>query len=132
MVNASSNGHKIGVMDFDNLMNEGGKDYSAQEAYGCSKLANILFTYELERRFELHDADAIAVATHPGGSNTSLGDHIPAVRLFRSVLGLVNQSAAMGALTTLRASSSRCNCRWSSSCGLGGLSTLQTFFSPCA
>lgn len=104
VVNVSSNGHKRGVMDFDNLMYEGGKDYNPQGAYGRSKLANILFTYELDRRFELHDADTIAVATHPGGSNTSLGDHIPAVKLFRPVLGLIIQSAAMGALTTLRAS----------------------------
>ena len=94
-------------MDFVNLMYEGGKDYDAQAAYGRSKLANLLFTYELERYFEKLGADAIAAAAHPGGAITSLADHlIEERRLFRTLLPLmklVMQNAAMGALPSIRA-----------------------------
>ena len=106
VVNVSSNGHHGGSMDFDNLMYEGGSAYEAQEAYGRSKLANILFTYELQRRYEAAGADALAVAAHPGISNTHLADHMLDKWYFkmgRPLMGLVLQSAAMGALPTIRA-----------------------------
>jgi len=104
VVNVSSIGHHGGVMDFDNLMFEGGQDYEGQAAYRRSKLANLLFTYELERKFEEHGADAIAVASHPGISNTDLADHMPVIKILRPIIGWVLQSAAMGALPTIRAS----------------------------
>lgn len=103
VVNVSSVGHRSGSMDFDNLMFEGGRDYDGQVAYARSKLANLLFTYELERKFNQHDVDAMALAAHPGISNTSLMDHIPFVKGLRFVIGWVLQSAAMGALPILRA-----------------------------
>jgi NAD(P)-dependent dehydrogenase (short-subunit alcohol dehydrogenase family) len=104
VVNVSSIGHFGGAMDFGNLMFENGQGYDAQAAYRRSKLANLLFTYKLERKLEEHGVDAIAVASHPGISNTDLADHIPVVRLLRPVIGWVLQNAAMGALPTLRAS----------------------------
>ena len=52
VVNVSSTGHTMGKMDFDNFMYEDGEGYSRFEAYGRSKLANLLFTYELDRRFK--------------------------------------------------------------------------------
>jgi NAD(P)-dependent dehydrogenase (short-subunit alcohol dehydrogenase family) len=52
VVNVSSLAHRGGEIDFDNLMFEGGQGYDRQAAYGRSKLANLLFTYELERKFE--------------------------------------------------------------------------------
>jgi NAD(P)-dependent dehydrogenase (short-subunit alcohol dehydrogenase family) len=106
IVNVSSNGHRHGEMDFGNLMFEDGNDYSPMKAYGRSKLANLLFTYELQRRFDTMGADVIAAAAHPGMANTHLADHIfnkfPFV-LMRPFNGLVVQSAAMGALPSIRA-----------------------------
>ncbi len=52
VVNVSSGAHRMGAMDFDNLHYEGGVGYSSTGAYGRSKLANLLFTYELQRRYE--------------------------------------------------------------------------------
>jgi len=103
VVNVSSNAHHQGIMDFDNLMYAGGRGYSPMNAYGRSKLANLLFTYELQRRFETAGMNTIATAAHPGLTNTALADHIPGVKLLRPILGRMIQSAAMGALPTLRA-----------------------------
>lgn len=106
VVNVSSTGHRMGNMDFNNLMYEGGNSYSATRAYGRSKLANLLFTYELQRRFEASGADVIAVAAHPGGSNTNLASHLEDRWYFKlagPLLEQMMQSAAMGALPTLRA-----------------------------
>jgi NAD(P)-dependent dehydrogenase (short-subunit alcohol dehydrogenase family) len=106
VVNVSSNGHRQGRMDFDNLMFEDGKGYSPMRSYGRSKLANLLFTYELQRRFEDQNQDAIAVATHPGISETNLGAHLEerrAFKLMRPITARMGQSAAMGALPSIRA-----------------------------
>ena len=102
IVTVSSVGHRIrSRIDFDDLHAERG--YNRIAAYGRSKLANLLFTYELQRRLEQAGAKTIALAAHPGGSNTELGRHMPGGRLLRPLMGLIAQSAAMGALTTLRA-----------------------------
>jgi NAD(P)-dependent dehydrogenase (short-subunit alcohol dehydrogenase family) len=90
-------------MDFDNLLYDGGQGYEGRAAYGRSKLANLLFTYELQRKFEEYGADAVSVAAHPGVSNTDLADHIPVVKIFRPIAGRILQSAAMGALPIIRA-----------------------------
>lgn len=103
VVNVSSNGHRMSKMDFRDLMYEGGKGYSSTLAYGRSKLANLLFTYELQRLFEKHGTDAIAAAAHPGGSDTNLGNHLFLVKWFAPIVRLFVQSAAMGALPSLRA-----------------------------
>ena len=106
VVTVSSMGHRSGNMDFDNLMYEGGIGYQRQRAYGRSKLANLLFTFELQRRFDAMQANAMATAAHPGGSNTNLARHLENrwyFRLLRPLMGALTQSAAMGALPTLRA-----------------------------
>jgi NAD(P)-dependent dehydrogenase (short-subunit alcohol dehydrogenase family) len=106
VVTVSSVGHRTGTMDFDDLMYEGGKGYRRQQVYGRSKLANLLFTYELQRRFEAMNADVIATAAHPGGSNTNLARHIEDVWYFRALRPVqerMMQGADMGALPTLRA-----------------------------
>jgi NAD(P)-dependent dehydrogenase (short-subunit alcohol dehydrogenase family) len=106
IINVSSNAHHIGNMDFDNLMYEGGKGYSPTRAYGRSKLANILFTYELERRFEATGAETIAAAVHPGNAHTHLTRYLEKkwyFRLFSPLNNLIAQNAAMGALPILRA-----------------------------
>ena len=106
VVNVSSGGHRFGEMDFANLMFEDGKGYSPMAAYGRSKLANLLFTYELQRRFEAMGVQAEALAAHPGVSETNLANHmVPdwAMPLARPLFSLMMQSAAMGALPTIRA-----------------------------
>jgi NAD(P)-dependent dehydrogenase (short-subunit alcohol dehydrogenase family) len=112
VVNVSAVVHHAGKMDFDNLMYENGRGYSPTRAYCRSKLANLLFTYELQRRFEAAGVNAIAVAAHPGGSDTNLYRYITGKwwgRLLRPVLNrpalnrIFMQSAAMGALPSIRA-----------------------------
>ena len=106
VVNVSSNGHRFGRIDFENLMYENGEGYSPMNAYGRSKLANLLFTYELQRRLELAGASTIAAAAHPGLSDTHLVDHILErwhLGLFQPMMGWFLQSAADGALPSLRA-----------------------------
>lgn len=78
------------------------RKYNRVEAYGQSKLANLLFTYELARRLKTKDAPTIAVAAHPGLSDTELMRHLPDLipDLFWKI---VAQPAEMGALPTLRA-----------------------------
>ena len=116
VVTVSSVGHRfLSRLDFDDLQAE--RRYNRVAAYGRSKLANLLFTYELQRRLQAAGAETVAVAAHPGGSDTELGRHIPGAGFVRpsssqrngavfrrlSLLGLMAQSAAMGALPTLRA-----------------------------
>jgi NAD(P)-dependent dehydrogenase (short-subunit alcohol dehydrogenase family) len=102
IVTVSSQGHRfVNGIRFDDLQWE--RDYGRIRAYGQSKLANLMFTYELQRR--LQGTNTIAVAAHPGGSNTELGRNTPAlVRSIFDVLGpRLMQGADMGALPTLRA-----------------------------
>jgi NAD(P)-dependent dehydrogenase (short-subunit alcohol dehydrogenase family) len=104
VVTISSQGHRIrSTIDFDDLQAERGYDRVA--AYGRSKLANLLFTYELQRRLAAKGAPTIAVAAHPGGSRTELIRNSPVwVRVPSSILGpLLFQGPDMGALPTLRA-----------------------------
>ena len=103
VVTVSSLGHRTGRMDFDDLQSE--RRYGRHSAYGRSKLANLMFTYELQRRLAAAGAETIAVAAHPGGANTDLARNSPALlRGLNSLFGgMVTQSAAMGALPTLRA-----------------------------
>jgi NAD(P)-dependent dehydrogenase (short-subunit alcohol dehydrogenase family) len=98
VVTVSSIGHRRGRIRFDDLQSE--RSYSRMGAYGQSKLANLLFTYELQRR--IRGTHTIAVAAHPGSSSSELARNVPAlVRLIFTPLEL--QGADMGALPTLRA-----------------------------
>lgn len=108
VVNVSSMGHRQGEMDWDNLMFAGGNGYGEHRAYSRSKLANLLFTYELQRRFETAGASAIAVAAHPGASDTNLAGHLLDAWYIQLVYNLampfLAQSQEMGALPSTRAS----------------------------
>ncbi len=102
IVTVSSVGHRIlSRIDFDDLNAE--KKYNRIAAYGRSKLANLLFTYELQRRLEAAGSKAIALAAHPGGSDSELARHIPGADRVRPLFQRMVQSSAMGALSTLRA-----------------------------
>jgi NAD(P)-dependent dehydrogenase (short-subunit alcohol dehydrogenase family) len=103
VVTISSVGHKIlAKINFDDLQSE--KSYSRVRAYGQAKLANLMFTYELQRRMS-GNGKTIAVAAHPGASNTELMRNSPApIRALGNVLlPFIAQNAEMGALPTLRA-----------------------------
>ncbi|MFI6652621.1 SDR family NAD(P)-dependent oxidoreductase [Streptomyces sp. NPDC050529] len=103
VVTVSSTGHRIrAAIHFDDLQWE--RSYSRMAAYGQAKLANLMFTYELQRRLAQHGT-TVAVAAHPGVSNTELIRNTPAaLRLPVTWLApLLTQSAEMGALPTLRA-----------------------------
>lgn len=104
VVTVSSSAHLRGRINFDDLQSE--RRYSRQGAYGQSKLANMLFTYELQRRFEAAGADTIAVAAHPGWARTELQRHAPG-QLWWTLMSpfgvFFSQSAERGALPTLRA-----------------------------
>jgi NAD(P)-dependent dehydrogenase (short-subunit alcohol dehydrogenase family) len=71
-------------------------------AYSQSKLANLMFTYELQRRLAQAHAPTIAVAAHPGTSDTALVRHLPVWMQVGSRI-VPNQDAANGALPTVRA-----------------------------
>jgi NAD(P)-dependent dehydrogenase (short-subunit alcohol dehydrogenase family) len=74
VVAVSSNGHKPGKIHFDDLNAE--KSYNKYRRYFQSKLANLMFTYELDRRLRAKESSTISVAAHPGGSMTELGRHL--------------------------------------------------------
>jgi NAD(P)-dependent dehydrogenase (short-subunit alcohol dehydrogenase family) len=101
IVTVSSVAHRTGRIDFDDLQSE--HDYKRAAAYGQSKLANLLFTYELQRRLEAAGSSTIAVAAHPGFANTELGRHFGMEWLLKGVGAVMGQTSAMGALPTLRA-----------------------------
>jgi NAD(P)-dependent dehydrogenase (short-subunit alcohol dehydrogenase family) len=103
IVMVSSMGHRMGVMNFEDLQFERG--YNRIASYGRSKLANLLFTYELQRRLDEAGAGTIAVAAHPGTSRTELGRHQTGAMGFlaRPIEHLIGQDARMGSLPTLRA-----------------------------
>ena len=102
VVTVSSVGHRIrAAIHFDDLQWE--RSYSRVGAYGQSKLANLLFTYELQRRLAPRGT-TIAAAAHPGGSNTELIRNWPApLRVAMAGMAPLFQGADMGALPTLRA-----------------------------
>jgi NAD(P)-dependent dehydrogenase (short-subunit alcohol dehydrogenase family) len=109
VVTVSSMLHRNGHINLDNL-NLKADNYNPDKAYAQSKLANLLFTYELQRKFQAHNSDAISVAAHPGWSATNLQFAGPRMtgsvlkeRMMHFMNGLMAQSSAMGALPTLYA-----------------------------
>ena len=103
VVTVSSNGHKSGRIDFDDLQSQ--RRYRRMAAYYQSKLANLMFTYELQRRLAAAQAGTQALAAHPGKVRTELTRYLPGwMRMEDLILEQpFGQSAAMGALATLRA-----------------------------
>ncbi|CCK62141.1 SDR family NAD(P)-dependent oxidoreductase [Mycobacterium canetti] len=102
VVTVSSVGHRIrAAIHFDDLQWE--RRYGRVAAYGQAKLANLLFTYELQRRLA-PGGTTIAVAAHPGVSNTELVRNLPRPLVAASaLLAPLMQAADLGALPTLRA-----------------------------
>jgi NAD(P)-dependent dehydrogenase (short-subunit alcohol dehydrogenase family) len=104
IVTVSSIGHRMRAkIHFDDLQWE--RSYDRLKAYSQSKLANLMFTYELQRRLAATAAPTLAVAAHPGFSTTELARNSPAALrwLVPVTAPLIAQSAAKGALPSLRA-----------------------------
>lgn len=108
VVTLSSNAHRAGKLSRDDLMSE--RAYRPWSAYGQSKLANLLFTHELQRRFEDAGSGVKAVAAHPGFAATNLVAAGPMTKapspvrsLAAGITKLIGQPAAVGAWPTLRA-----------------------------
>jgi NAD(P)-dependent dehydrogenase (short-subunit alcohol dehydrogenase family) len=107
VVTVSSIGHRRGVINFDDLQAERG--YRFQPAYFQSKLANLMFTYELQRRLAAAGAPTIAVAAHPGNARTEFGRDMSRVTQImlsprlRVLTWWLLQSAEVAALATVRA-----------------------------
>src|SRR5215472_14227123 len=100
VVTVSSLAHRLRAqINFGDLQSE--RSYHRVAAYGQSKLANLLFTYELHRRLWHGRRATIAVAAHPGLAGTELTRNSPAIAAFS--YARVSQNAAMGALPILRA-----------------------------
>ena len=70
VVTVSSFMHKVGQINFDDIQSR--RSYAPWGAYSQSKLANLLFAFELQRKFEAAQVDAISVAAHPGYAATNL------------------------------------------------------------
>jgi NAD(P)-dependent dehydrogenase (short-subunit alcohol dehydrogenase family) len=108
VVTVSSNNHKGGRIQFDDLQGE--HHYSRWGAYSQSKLANLLFAFELDRRLKAAEWPLISVAAHPGYAATNLQLSGPPLyeRLAMRVSNrLFAQSAEMGALPLLYAATAR-------------------------
>src|SRR6476620_4454411 len=103
VVTVSSNAQTTGRIDFSNLQGE--KSYSGARAYSQSKLANVLFSYELARR--LNGTSVTANALHPGVVSTSFGAEDPATvqRIFIPFLRPFMKSPAQGAATSIHLAS---------------------------
>jgi NAD(P)-dependent dehydrogenase (short-subunit alcohol dehydrogenase family) len=100
VVTVSSTAHRLRArINFDDLQSQ--RSYRRVAAYSQSKLANLMFTYELARRLS-GAGTTIAVAAHPGLANTELTRNSPAIAAF-FYARLLSQNPAMGALPTLRA-----------------------------
>jgi NAD(P)-dependent dehydrogenase (short-subunit alcohol dehydrogenase family) len=110
IVTVSSIAHRGATLDFGNLNWE--RVYKAWPAYRRTKLANLLFAFELQRRLEHAHAAAISIAVHPGVSNTNLFQAGPGqgggllARIIPIFIALTAQSEAQGSLPTLYAATS--------------------------
>jgi NAD(P)-dependent dehydrogenase (short-subunit alcohol dehydrogenase family) len=104
VVTVASGAHRSGTIDFDDLNWESRKYGNGSGGYAQSKLANLLFTLELQRRLEESGSTVLAMAAHPGVAATSLGSHSGnAVMTFlaEAIVPFFAQSATAGAAPTL-------------------------------
>jgi NAD(P)-dependent dehydrogenase (short-subunit alcohol dehydrogenase family) len=100
IVTVSSNGHRIGRINFDDL--QSAHRYRRLRTYAQSKLANLLFAFELQHRLANAGAPVISVAAHPGNADTDLERHLSFA--MRGMAKLVpHQSVSEGVLPLLRA-----------------------------
>lgn len=108
VVTLSSIAARQGAIDFDNLQGE--RDYRPMPVYAQSKLACLMFAFELQRRSDAAGWGIASIAAHPGIARTDLLHNAPGrfsvAGLARSALWFLFQPAAQGALPTLFAATS--------------------------
>lgn len=105
VVSVASLSHRDAEVFFDDLQAD--QSYSAASRYGQSKLANLLFTFELDRRLRAAGSSVQALAAHPGIARTELGRHFPRpIRLLQPIVGLILNSAEQGSWPSLMAATS--------------------------
>ncbi len=121
IVTVSSMVHRFGPINFDNLNGE--QRYSPNGAYWQSKLANLLFTYELQRRLSAAGQKTLSVAAHPGWTATNLQQHSGYYQILNPLLA---QKTAMGALPTLYAATAP-DVRGGEYFGPGGLFEMRGY-----
>ena len=103
VVNVSSMGHRAGMMHFDDLMFEK-RRYNRWQPYFQSKLANLLFTFELERRLRAAGSSTQALAAHPGATATDLGhEGTGLTNVLLKPTSFLLQPVSIGALPLVRA-----------------------------
>ncbi len=98
IVNVSSNAHKMGKLNLEDLNWEKRK-YISWTAYGDSKIANLYFTYELSRKIQAAGHAVMVTAAHPGLTSSNLAKGAM-IRFFNRIFA---QAGPMGALPTLMA-----------------------------
>jgi NAD(P)-dependent dehydrogenase (short-subunit alcohol dehydrogenase family) len=122
VVNVASGAHHWGEIDFDDLHWER-KSYKKVKSYGQSKLANLLFTAELQRRLKKAGAGTSALAAHPGWTATNLQDENPLIRFLNPLLAM---KPWQGALPTLYAATAD-EARPGEYYGPGGLTEMRGY-----
>jgi NAD(P)-dependent dehydrogenase (short-subunit alcohol dehydrogenase family) len=102
VVSVTSAVHHVGKINFGDLQSE--RSYSPWPAYAQSKLANLLFAYELNRQLRATNANTISLACHPGYSATNLQSHTGSNLMTRMMAWsneTIAQTATMGAMPTV-------------------------------
>lgn len=102
IVSQASLAHRGAEIDFDNL--DAHMGYGRTKFYGQSKLANLLFAFELDRRLRAANSPVVSLACHPGIAQTEITRHLGVFgNVFGSLIGTVLNTAEQGALPALQA-----------------------------
>ncbi len=102
VVTVSSHAHRMGEVCFDDLQWES-RPYRAAAAYAQSKLANLLFCFEMQRRIDDAGIEMLSVASHPGFTRTGILRHSRVLKIWNPLFAM---PVSQGALTTLFAATS--------------------------
>ncbi|XP_065672416.1 retinol dehydrogenase 11-like [Hydra vulgaris] len=97
VINVSSHAHYFAKIKFDDINSE--KSYGSQSAYAQSKLANIMFTKELQRR--LSNTNIITFAVHPGFVSTEIGRNFLLAKILLAIFRIFQKSPKLGAQTSI-------------------------------
>jgi NAD(P)-dependent dehydrogenase (short-subunit alcohol dehydrogenase family) len=106
VVTVSSVEHYLAAIDFDNFMYANGEGFSRLKAYRRSKLSNLIFAYELQRRLDAENSSTISLAAHPGVTGTNMLNSVAYLWFLKPTIPLAKrifQSPAKGALPLIRA-----------------------------
>jgi NAD(P)-dependent dehydrogenase (short-subunit alcohol dehydrogenase family) len=122
VVNVSSSAQNLGKLDFDDLQ-WSGRSYRRMPSYAQSKIANMLFTLELQRRLDAAGVSTIAAAAHPGWTATNLQQSSPVFRFFSPFMGMQPWQGALPTLYAAVAADAEPGCYY----GPDGLGTMRGY-----